>query len=73
MAYHRDEGPALVVCHRCEGEGRRLRDDIADYHRGTRITIDEGECPACKGSGILRRKVSYSPFVPREADLVCGR
>lgn len=39
--------PVLVLCETCQSEGRILTSNGGPYE------IDNGECPACKGSGTV--------------------
>lgn len=42
-----------IHCENCGGEGRIIRQGIAQRHHIDPVEIDEGECPVCQGVGTI--------------------
>lgn len=57
----------ILVCDVCNGKGVIYKEELVCYHKGEYDYWTE-ECPICKGSGLLQKKVVIetiiTPFVP---------
>ena len=61
------EETTVILCDNCNGKGVIAQEELTCYHKGEYDYWTE-ECPRCKGSGLLQKKVvtetTITPHIP---------